>query len=626
MSFGRLGQLGLGTLGAGGGGSVDPGGAVRPLFRVGGTSNWPTAANWSLSSGGAGGEPAPDTNDTATLDGASSGGTVTMTGAVSVASITFGAFTGTLTTGSQTVTAQSISGSGTGTRTFNISNSTLNITGTGSVWTFTTTTNLTFTSTSSTINITGNGARTVNFGAITYATVNVTGTGVVTSGNQNATFGNLSRVGSAIGDGMMLGNFTITGTLTVSGPSTSIRTSLTTSATGTNRTVTAAAAALSNTDIANLTFTNPTTGTSLGDLGGNANVTFPAAKDVYWVGNGGSLSDATTHCALSTGGAPGAANFPLPQDRLLADANSFTSIGQTFTIDVPRIGGMDWSAVTNTPTIALSASYAIYGSFIVPVGSGAVLMTGNVTGTIGNQSGTLDIDLDLAAIHLNATGFPGSITQTAPGGTVRLLSHFQCAGLFTINSGTFTANNFDLQYTFFRSIGTSTRTLNMGSGTWLSTSNGVLWDVTATGMTLNAGTSTIKFFSASSPSRTFNGGGLTYYNFLDTNHDGLLTDAPLIITGANTFNEFRIDSSDKARTVTFPAGATNTIASFVADGRAGALLTLQSSSAGSPATISSAGTNTVSFMLIKDITFTGAGSLTASNSTNGGGNTGITFV
>jgi hypothetical protein len=611
----------------------------RNLFWVGGTGNFPDSGHWSLTSGGAGGAPAPRSVDTVTLDGSSGGGTVTMTGAVSVASVTMGAFTGTLSTNAQTVTAQSFSNTGTATRALDISNSTLNITGTsGAVWNFTTVTGLTFTATNSTINISGNGNRTPAFGAaLTYGTVNITGSGSFALSNLATTFVNFSRTGSAATtDSITLAGIIVTGTLTLAGNSQTSRLLVSSSSAGTNRTVTAAAVALSNVDFANITaagVASPFTGTSLGNAHGNVNITFTGAVTRYLVNAGGkSYSDMTAWSATS-GGATGA-TMPLPQDTAVADINSF-SAGQTFTVDVPRIGAQDWSMVTitNNPTLAFAQAYFLYGSIDIPARSfpdtGGVLMTGGFTGSIANQSGTLDINLHLTGVHLNAFGFPSSMTMTAPGGTVRLLGHFQCAGFLTVNSGTFNANNFDLQYTGFISTGTATRAVQMGSGTWLTTSNGVnTWNVTSTGMTLTPSTSTIKFYSASNPARTFAGAGLTYNNFIDTYHDGLdNSGAQLIVTGANTFNEFRVVSQSVARTVTFPAGLTNAFGSFIADGRSGALCTLNSSTSGTPATLSdAAGTNAMTFMSIKDIAATGGATWTATNSVNVSGNSGITIT
>jgi len=633
MEIGRLG-VSFGRLGAGQGGS----GAIpsaRNLFAVGtGSRNWSDPAIWSLTSGGAGGEPPPDVSSSVTLDGNSGTGTITVDSNITVTALTTGAFAGTINATGRTIATGSWSGTGTAARTVNLTNATVNVTGIGSCWTWTTVTGLTLTVTGSTINISGSGARTLNFGATTYATVNVTGSGAITSGNQNATFANLTRTGTAVTtDSFIVGNFTITGTLTLTGNSVSNRLMVQSSAVGTTRTVTAAAVSLTNVDFANITAAGvaaPFTGTSLGNCHGNSQITFDAAKDVYWVGNGGSVSDATNHCALSSGGAPGAANYPLPQDTLIADASSFSSASQTVTVDVPRLGAQNWSAVTNAPTLAFTASYTMYGSIDWPSGSGAMTLSGNFTGTFSPQTGTVDVNLHIAEITgaslVVDKGFVGSITITAPGATIRLLSHFMTNAQLTHNSGTLTGNDFSVQYVFFTSTGSSTRVINMGAGTWLSTSNGTLWNVTSTGMTLNAGTSTIRFISLSAPSKTFAGAGLTYYNLLCGGHSNQPDSAEIILTGANTFNDITVSTSTLSRIITFPAGVTTTVSSLAITGQSGAVNTVRSSTAASAATISdAAGTDTFDFCSIRDITASGGATFNATNSTNVSGNTGITF-
>lgn len=605
-------------------------------FWVGGPGNFPDTAHWSATSGGPGGATAPTAADSVTFDAASGGGTVTATAPINVGSITFGAFTGTINTNGQTVTAGSISGTGTATRTFNITNSTLNITGTGSVWNFTTVTGLTFTSTGSTINISGNGARTLNFGATAYATVNVTGSGAVTSGNQNATFVNLSIVK---GGSMIVGNWTVSGTFTATGPSQTDRLIISSSATGTQRTMTLSGGrAVSNTDFSNITVSGAAlTGTSIGDAGGNVNITFTAPVTRFLVNAGGkNASDITAYSATS-GGATGA-TMPLPQDTTIADANSFSAPGQTFTISIPRIGAQDWSAVTNTPTMAFIAAYAMYGDFNVPFGTGAVVCTGNFIGTIAVQTGTMDINIHLPAISAVGGqtvldhGFVGSVTIQSPGGTVNLQSHFLTMGVFTHNAGTFTTSNFDIQATHFASAGTATRVLTPGSSRLLSSSNSStgqpIFNFTNTGITVTANTARLETFSGSSSVRIANLAGLSFGGWLDWYHDNLFNTAEVQMNGGATFGvSFVVDPSTLARQYTFQAGQTFNVNGFAVAGASGALLTVRSSTAASAATLSDvAGTNTANFCSIRDITATGGATWNATNSTNVSGNTGWNFI
>jgi hypothetical protein len=163
-------------------------------FWTGGTGNWDgttgSSAHWGTSTGG-GGAPAsgPGASDVAIFDGASGGGTVTVTGTIAVQSITCGAFTGTLdfSANNNNVTLSAAAGmnaSGAGTRTINLGNGTWSITGgAGSTpWNFSTITGLTFNANSSVINFSGAtaSAKTIVLGAgLAYSTI---GLGANTSG------------------------------------------------------------------------------------------------------------------------------------------------------------------------------------------------------------------------------------------------------------------------------------------------------------------------------------------------------------------------------------------------------------------------------------------------------------
>lgn len=603
-------------------------------FYVGSTGTTGDPGKWSNATGGAGNTCAgpngvPGVIDTAILDGASGGGTVTTSTPMTVASLTFGAFTGTFTTNTTILTAGSISGTGTATRTFNITNSTVNVTGTGSVWNFTTVTGLTFTSTNSTININGNGARTLNFGALTYADVNVTGTGAITSGNQNAVFDDLVIVK---GGSMIVGNWTMA-SLFLSGNSQTDRLLIGSSATGTQRTLTPTSFSVSNVDFTNITKAGAAlTGTSIGDAGGNVNITFTPAVDRFWVQNGGPYSG-TEHWSATSGGANGA-TMPLPQDRAIFDANSFSLTGQTVGIDVPRIGGQDWSAVTNTPTLALANNITMHGDFDVPFGTGAVVASGNFTSTIAVQTGTMDLNIHLPAISAVGGqtvldhGFVGSVTIQSPGGTVALGDNFLTQGTFTHNAGTLTTNDFDLQATHFASAGTSTRVVNPGSSRFLSSSNSgtgqAIFNFTATGITVNANTARLETFSGSSSVRIVNLAGLTFGAWLDWYHDGLFNSAEVQINGGATFTgAFQVDASNLPRSYTVQTGTTITVGSLTAGGQgSGSRLTMQSSTATPFAWSDAAGTNTCNFCTIINSTAGGGGDFNATNSTSSGTTTG----
>lgn len=151
-------------------------------FWVGGTGTWDrtTTTHWASSSNGASGASAPGSADTATLDGSSGGGTVTVgwdTANVTVQSITCGAFTGTLdfsaNNNNVTLSANSnaLGATGSATRTINLGNGSWTFTAAnGTLVNFGTTTGLTFNANSSTIVYSGSTASLRSFvgGGLTF--------------------------------------------------------------------------------------------------------------------------------------------------------------------------------------------------------------------------------------------------------------------------------------------------------------------------------------------------------------------------------------------------------------------------------------------------------------------------
>jgi hypothetical protein len=72
---------------------------------------------------------------------------------------------------------------------------------------------------------------------------------------------------------------------------------------------------------------------------------------------------------------------------------------------------------------------------------------------------------------------------------------------------------------------------------------------------LNCDTSTIKLTGALTNNRTFGGGSKTYYNFWNATTE----DYAIIISGSNTFNDFKINAGRKQ---TFTTGTTQTVTTF----------------------------------------------------------------
>lgn len=92
------------------------------------------------------------------------------------------------------------------------------------------------------------------------------------------------------------------------------------------------------------------------------------ALNYYWIGGSENLSDFGNHWSTTSGGGGGTFHTQVPQstDNVYFDANSFSSPGQTVTIDqtVVICADMDWIGVTHNPTLYgdYTTTITIYGS------------------------------------------------------------------------------------------------------------------------------------------------------------------------------------------------------------------------------------------------------------------------
>jgi hypothetical protein len=241
------------------------------------------------------------------------------------------------------------------------------------------------------------------------------------------------------------------------------------------------------------------------------------------------------------------------------------------------VGTIDMSARTgNTMTLSTSANTPIiYGNWIngtgtTLTGTGAMTFAGRGSQTITSAGVT----------------FTQNFTIDTPGGSVTLQDAFVCDRVqpYTLTSGTFDANGFN--FTLTGSTGTSrfdcsnsnVRTLAIGSGTWTIAGPQGFTAATSTNLTVT-GTGTISLTNASA--KNFLGGGVSYSGItLDQGGAGTLT-----ITGNNTFANITNSYSATGATTIAMGTTTQTVGSFTASGEAGRVLTVQGTSASSPATL-----------------------------------------
>lgn len=295
------------------------------------------------------------------------------------------------------------------------------------------------------------------------------------------------------------------------------------------------------------------------------------------------------------------------------NANTLTNNNTvTFTTDVPtllvnNLLFTDGTFTGFTGTLAGSCPCNVAGSFILASGmsityTGAITFSSTATGKSITSAG----QSLLSVIVFNGVNgawtltdaFNTSGTFTVTNGTITANGTFT-AGVLTLTTGNLMFNNVNVSIPSFSSSNSNTRTISLGTGTISLTSSGTVWNTaTTTGLTITQGTSTIKLTDATSSSKTFSGGSLTYYNlYITGSGTGTYT-----IVGSNTFNDFKCDTPP--HTINFTAGTTQTISTFTVNGTAGNLMTLQSTSPGSTWYVSrqTSGTVQCDYLSLQDST------------------------
>jgi len=264
---------------------------------------------------------------------------------------------------------------------------------------------------------------------------------------------------------------------------------------------------------------------------------------------------------------------------------------------------------TTTAYVGTSSVFNCYGNLNCVAGS----ISG---GTIYFKatSGTQTITLTATPI----SAFTFSIVIDGVGGTVQAASNLSTLGTFTLTNGTFNASSYNMTFSTASSNNSNVRTLTMGSGTWTFSGTGAIWNTTTTtNFTFNKGTANISSTHNSITLVEFRGGGLTYNNFTTTS-----TTNRVDIYGNNTFNTFTIASGGALR---FEAGSTNTFSTFSFGNNSGDNAALDTTTAGTAATLVYAGSSKIrtNYVTVRDITgspvntwYMGPNSTNTSNNTN----------
>lgn len=303
----------------------------------------------------------------------------------------------------------------------------------------------------------------------------------------------------------------------------------------------------------------------------------------YWVGGTANWDGtAGTKWALTSGGAGGQA-VPTSADDVFFDATS-GAITVTTPISVTNnCRDLDCTGFTGTlaftdGNIFNKNTLNIYGSLTLVAGMTIITMP-NILAFKSTSTGKTITSAGKNIFSNNANDSLVNFDGIG-GGWV-----FQDDITIDVNlvNGTLDTNGKTVTTTQFVDTGTATRGLILGASTVLitSTDGQSSWALTSTGMTLDAGTSVLRFQNSSNGRLFIDGGGLTYNNiWLDR---GAST-GMVIFSGSYTFNDFKYTGT-AAFSIFLMPGITLTVNTFTVSGSAGNLLTIGTANAtGTPVT------------------------------------------
>lgn len=340
----------------------------------------------------------------------------------------------------------------------------------------------------------------------------------------------------------------------------------------------------------------------------------------YWVG-GTATWDATagTKWATTSGGS-GGASVPTASDNVFFDAASGVS---TVTISSSSCGDLTCTGFTGTMT----------GTSVAINVSGNIVFSASMT-----LSGTVGINWQPSVVStysITSAGqvFGNNLVISSSGSVFNLNDAFFCtATLFGIRAvaGTFNTNGYTVTLKRFLNAGTAAGTINLGSSTinineTTSGSAITVVDFSGSSVVVNAGTSIFNISGPTSSSRELriNAAGKTFYNidFLDCAGTATHT-----FSSACTINRLRSLHST-AFTTKITDGTTLTVTDWQCNGVVGALNTLTNTTSTTAGNLVKAGGGSaiIDYAAISWVNATPSSTWFATNSTDAGNNSGITF-
>jgi len=336
----------------------------------------------------------------------------------------------------------------------------------------------------------------------------------------------------------------------------------------------------------------------------------------YWVGGTGNwITGGTANWSTTSGGA-GGASVPTSADDVVFDANSDGG-NPSFTVSVATSGSScrNW---TNTGVdVPMTFTF----------GSG--LTTLNVYGSVTMHATRTTLGASLnwvftgtgGTITTNGVSFAGGrVNFDSSTGSWTLGSAMSTTGEFNLVSGSLNTAGFAISSTIVTCSGSAVRSLTLGATAWAITGSAG-WSFTSTGLTFNAGTSTLTF---SSSGVTFSHANLAYYNVSFTGVYGTYDFTAGAFSANNlTFGAFTSIGSvvlggdiSLSGTLSCAPATSNDRRRFIRSNTIGATRTITCAS------------NVTSFGMVdlRDISISAPTTVTGTSLGDCGGNSGVTFT
>lgn len=303
------------------------------------------------------------------------------------------------------------------------------------------------------------------------------------------------------------------------------------------------------------------------------------AANRYWVGGGSSANwNATTPTNWgSASNTQDNASVPGTGDDVFFDGIGTGASNSTLSANI-TVNNINFTGYANTLTHNTTTTLTIEGSLTFSSGMTYTAATSSSIIAMENSSDAIITTAGKSLRALTLGGTAGGTGLKTLGGNLTVIN------AITHSRGTFDTAGYTVSALSYSTSNSNARTLTFCGSTITLSGTGTIFNAaTATNLTVTSCTSnpyTIALSDASASSKTFSvGTAKTFSNFSCT---GGGAGAIIFATSGNTWNTLGLCSP---KTFTFPSATTTTFTSLGCTGSSGNVITINSSSGGSQATL-----------------------------------------